>query len=901
MNNSNTLSSYLYNCYAKSGDAYTHTRIGDDSLNVKGGSYFIAEENENKFYELYHKQVFKQKKQEYLTEKQYFEKGTLCVDIDLRYDPEIEEKQHTKEHVLDLLDLYCENLKSLLHIPPESSFPIYIFEKPDVNMLDNITKDGIHIIFGINLDRVLHIMLRSKIITEINDIWTDLPKTNSWSDVFDERITRGKNNWQLYGSRKPGNQAYELKYYYTCTIDNDNKSILKENCIKKFKITPETLPKLSIRYKKNIEFEMNSSVNSEEYERIFNSLKSNTNVRKSVIIEKSNNISYGDITSREILTEAVDSIIDQIDIKDYEVKEAHLYVMCLTENFYEPYDKWIRVGWALRNTSDKLFLTWMLFSSRSQKFSFDQIEEYYQQWCGFKNNTFDGLTKRSIIYWAKRDNPPEYYKIREKTIDFYIENCISSPTEFDIAVLLYNMYKDRFCCVAIERNKWYEYNNHRWLECDSGTELRKMISKDIYNLFIRKMNETHENTTSAELDTKSEKWNAIQKRSRKLSDICPKLKTTPFKNNIMREARELFYDSKFLNSMDSNTSLLCFSNGVVDFKEQVFRPGIPEDNISKCTNIDYNPLDSKLQHLIDEINDFMEKLFPNRELRNYMWDHLASTLVGDNNDQTFNIYNGCGSNGKSKLIELMSLCLGDYKVTVPIQLVTQKRTSIGSTSSEIVQLMGTRFAVMQEPTKGDKLNEGILKEITGGDPLQGRALFKESVTFIPQFKLVVCTNTLLDVNSNDEGTWRRIRLCDFVSKFVDSDPIYSPEKDIYQFQKDKNLGNKIKTWAPVFIAMLVERAYKTHGLVGDCSIVMAKSESYRNTQDCFSEFISERIIAEEGQRITQTTLKAEFKDWYELQYGGKVPRGKDLFDYFTKKFGKRERDGWKNITFANDE
>ena len=100
-----------------------------------------------------------------------------------------------------------------------------------------------------------------------------------------------------------------------------------------------------------------------------------------------------------------------------------------------------------------------------------------------------------------------------------------------------------------------------------------------------------------------------------------------------------------------------------------------------------------------------------------------------------------------------------------------------------------------------------------------------------------------------------------------------------QFQKDKNLGNKIKVWAPVFMSMLVERAYKTHGLVGDCSVVMAKSQSYRNTQDCFSEFISERIVAEEGQRITQTTLKAEFKDWYELQYGGKVPRGKDLFDY----------------------
>ncbi len=97
----------------------------------------------------------------------------------------------------------------------------------------------------------------------------------------------------------------------------------------------------------------------------------------------------------------------------------------------------------------------------------------------------------------------------------------------------------------------------------------------------------------------------------------------------------------------------------------------------------------------------------------------------------------------------MSMALGEYKETVPITLITQKRNSVGSTSSEVVALKGARYAVMQEPSKGDKLNEGIMKEITGGDPLQGRALFKDCVTFIPQFKLVVCTNTLLDIGSND--------------------------------------------------------------------------------------------------------------------------------------------------------
>ena len=67
--------------------------------------------------------------------------------------------------------------------------------------------------------------------------------------------------------------------------------------------------------------------------------------------------------------------------------------------------------------------------------------------------------------------------------------------------------------------------------------------------------------------------------------------------------------------------------------------------------------------------------------------------------------------------------------------------------------------------KETKINEGIMKELTGGDPVQGRALYCESEIFEPQFKLVVCTNSLFEINSNDDGTWRRIRICDFLSIF----------------------------------------------------------------------------------------------------------------------------------------
>jgi phage/plasmid-associated DNA primase len=99
---------------------------------------------------------------------------------------------------------------------------------------------------------------------------------------------------------------------------------------------------------------------------------------------------------------------------------------------------------------------------------------------------------------------------------------------------------------------------------------------------------------------------------------------------------------------------------------------------------------------------------------------------------------------------------------------------------------------MQEPSKNDSINEGIVKELTGGDPIQCRALFKDSVTFIPQFKLVVCTNCMFDVKSNDDGTWRRLRKVDFLSKFTDKpykDPKFPVEDYKYQFKIDQKLDD----------------------------------------------------------------------------------------------------------------
>jgi putative DNA primase/helicase len=210
---------------------------------------------------------------------------------------------------------------------------------------------------------------------------------------------------------------------------------------------------------------------------------------------------------------------------------------------------------------------------------------------------------------------------------------------------------------------------------------------------------------------------------------------------------------------------------------------------------------------------------------------------------------------------------------------------------------------MQEPSKGVKLNEGIMKELTGGDPLQARALFQECETFETQFKLVVCTNNLFDIESNDDGTWRRIRKCDFLSKFIDEDEQHTDHENPYVFPKDKTLKERLPQLAPVFASMLVKRAFETNGLVEDCDIVMSASNKYRKGQDHIAAYVSERIEKIEGHKVAKKGLGDDFKLWFSQEQGNqqKLPKLQELYEYMDKKFGKLKDKYWYNIDFVKQE
>jgi P4 family phage/plasmid primase-like protien len=886
---------------------FTHTRIGDNDK-IYGGSYCITPEELPTFYQLYCDHIFIKGQREYLTEKQ-IENGPLLVDLDFRYNHEVDTRQHTPEHIYDIISLYLEELKEFFLFDNDSRFEIFIMEKPNVNRVSNpqspVTKDGIHLLFGLQIDHIMQTMLREKVLEKIGDI-CDLPLINDWGAVLDEGISKGSTNWQFYGSQKPGNEAYRVTQIYTASYKEEESNFsINEDNLASFDVCRD-FKKLAVQNTENPKYDMNPSIVVEYNSRLKlkgvrskSSNASNTNFMSDSSHNMENITCLEQITDIHKLKSAMEQVLSTLNSSEYNIREIHEYTQILPAKYYEPGSHLLnrQVAFALKNTDDRLFLSWVMLRSKASDFDYGTIPKLFQDWNRYFHSRPDGITKKSILYWAKQDAFEDYQKVKQTTVEHFIDITIPDHTEFDLAMVLYHMFKDKFVCSSLINKQWYTFKHNRW-EQDKGMSLRLAISKDMFNRYTEVQQKYLSQLTTYEQEDENRKF--LENKIKKITQISTMLKKTTDKNNIIREAMELFYDPEFIKNMDSNKYLMCFTNGVVDFKNKIFRDGYPQDYITKSTNIRYAPIQDSPNDIIQQITVFMKQLFPVEELNQYMWEHLASCLIGTNMNQTFNIYCGSGSNGKSLLTDLMSHTLGEYKGTVPITLVTEKRNSIGATSSEVMQLKGIRYAVMQEPSKESRINEGVMKELTGGDPIQGRALYCDSEIFEPQFKLVVCTNSLFEFSSNDDGTWRRIRKCDFLSKFADKDEIHNDDTK-YIFPKDKGLKEKLPIWATTFASMLVDIAFHTEGNVKDCDIVLDSSNKYRQGQDYISAFVSENIRKCIGKTVKKQEVTLQFNQWFRSNNDKrKMPKSSELHDYMEKKFGKCVDKKWHGIEIIYD-
>ena len=636
--------------------------------------------------------------------------------------------------------------------------------------------------------------------------------------------------------------------------------------------------------------------------------------------------------SKKELVDYTYDLVYNLPSQQYYIKECFKYLMTLPEPYYgdTSYEKWVKVGMALRNTADNSlgYLMWMCFSSKSNTFSVDNMHSLLTKWQSFKVD--GGLTYKSIIHWCKTDVPEQFNTIRHDSLMYLIDETIynnqKGAGDYDIAKIVAKYVDDKYVCADVKYNIWYEFRDHHWNVSDSCSSLRNIISNEVRQLYIDKADsiaeqmielkkkfdseKTEENKKNnrypkpddpknEEEDEARESCQKLQKVYNKIQEIIQRLGKTNDKKNIMIELRDILKEENFIDRLDNNEFLLCCSNGVVDFKTKTFRDGKPEDMISKCTNVPYITQDKIDPELTKDLIKFIEQIHPYENTRVYFLEHLSSCLIGTQHENPFTNYIGKGGNGKTQIVNLMHLILGDYAYSFPISLLTQKRQSVGSASPEVAALRGVRYASSKEPSTGDTINEGLFKELTGNEAeLISRLLFGPLFKFKPQFKIILCSNHFINIKSNDEGTWRRIKVVDFVSKFL-KDP--DPENEL-QFKIDHDIDSKMKKWVIPFLSFLIENAFVTEGKISANELVEATTNGYRNKQNRVGQFIQENIVKCDSGRENKLELSRRCNEWFEMNYKFKI-NNKQLFEILDQSYDSKGNFyyGLKLINSFNDE
>ena len=830
------------------GFEFTHTSLNPSC------SFYVPADDLNTFYDLYEKALSK-KEDLFITEKNRHI-GPILIDLDLRFPLEKKlTRKYTETDVENILKVWIKVISKYLLVKPDVK--MYIMEKPSPVVYRNtIVKDGLHIVIPEIVTKAsVKYMIRDEVMKELTQIMKDIGTVNTIEDVVDKAVIE-KNNWFMYGSKKIDAPAYEVTKVYTFDgkKTTPGKSLARTLSIRNKYVETPLLPTIT---QKVLDYE----------EKEEETMRNASITRKVLASENTNQTRY------------------------YEnIEQIEELVKILDTNRASTYDDWIRLGWCLRNIDNRLLNVWENFSKHSSKYTEGCCEK---MWSRMKES---GLGIGSLHMWAKKDNPTAYAEIMKTDLKTLLYQSMST-THNDIARVVYQMFQHEFVCSSIKHKTWYEFKNHRWHLSDSGLGLRLKLSEDVWKIYNL---ESIEYSQKGIATTNKADQDKYIENAKKLSEISMKLRNSSFKENIMKECSELFYVSKFEEMLDSNIHLIGFENGVYDIESHEFRNGRAEDYVSFSTGNNYVPYDP-LHPYIEEINTYLEQVLTKYDVREYVLKLFATFITGQIKEQKFYIWTGTGSNSKSKLVELFEKTFGDYCCKFPITLLTQKRIASNAANSELARAKGKRFACLQEPSEDEKINIGLMKELSGGDKIMARALFKEPFEFFPQFKMLLLCNHLPAVPSDDGGTWRRIRVVEFTSKFVEC------PQEPNEFPIDYELSIKIENWKGYFFGMLVHyfKKYQKEGITEPADVLKCTTE-YKMKNDHMSSFVSSHIEKKDSGFLTLDEAFSELKDWIKndnipIKQGSK----NDLEKYLIGALGGTKpqmvsgKKGWKGYRLSN--
>lgn len=320
------------------------------------------------------------------------------------------------------------------------------------------------------------------------------------------------------------------------------------------------------------------------------------------------------------------------------------------------------------------------------------------------------------------------------------------------------------------------------------------------------------------------------------------------------------------HELDANPYLLGVANGVVDIRDGRLIQGHPELLVTKQCGANF---DSDAQ--CPRWTQFLHEVFAgDAGTVETIQRALGYTLLGVKSEEVMFVCVGRGANGKSVFSNVAMSILGGYGKTAPGTLLTVRRADDAGARNDLAMLAGARLVSINETQSGDRLDERIVKQLAGREPITARFLHKEFFEFTPQFAPWLRTNHRPIIVGDDDGIWRRIVLIEFNKQFSED-------------ERDPDLETKLLAERDGILAWMVEGAqkYLRDGLKRSPAIRRA-SAAYRKDSDILGEFLDERYTLDpngrEGQRLV-------FDAWRAYCSGAGMSSGS--MNQFTRRLAER--------------
>jgi len=564
---------------------------------------------------------------------------------------------------------------------------------------------------------------------------------------------------------------YSVRYYVTNLIDKrQNIKSFVENLNYQLSIKPDEVIRDCIELPDKKIFD-ESVYNSEKKMRCVNTSKSGQNrplilkignVEDTIInnIEGCVNVNYTNTQTNTNTNKCNYSPIEadsKLSDVDYLLCVCIRDTMCSTEQHKE----WNTIGQILKNElkdeATQPFVTWTTkFGSENKvKECVNQITKNIK-YTALKDKK--RLTMKTLHYYAKLNNP-EAYNARFKKIcksdTFTLNFDIFNGGEYNLATFFVEYFGFNFKCVSIKDKNIYKFTSENLWDnnFEGGSAIREIISNQMTVRFNEYLDVLISDKDA--LDVNTDDYDKINRKIKMIGEIILKLGKTNDKNNILREILDKIEDVTFENDLNKEEYMLPIKN-----KKMLNMKTLETTDRTIKNKFDYE-CDADYIDMTEEDEAFAKQyflgLFCNKEpLVQTVLDILKSIFTGVRTRYIY-FFTGDGCNGKSLLFKLLKSIFQKSMDTIDTNVIIDQKIS-SQLTTQLEKLDKCRVGYVTELNDTMKLNEPLIKKITGGDAIDFRGLFKKNVTIYPTCNLCALTNVMPQIKIEKAITDRLIKI-----------------------------------------------------------------------------------------------------------------------------------------------